>query len=335
MRCATEKKNKQEKKSQKENLFHLSKIKILHPKEISKLSQLLESPISTFILMKTAILQGKWLGSAHATHSWYVSEARKFQGKGIDLLVLPELCHTPYFPIEENEKGFDWAIEKDDPRIEEWQQVAKEINAVVVFPFFEKRARGIYYNSAYVFERDGSTAGLYRKSHIPDDPGFYEKYYFAPGDTGFEPIQTSAGKLGILICWDQWFPEAARIMALKGADILIYPTAIGWDKKESPDLYERQKDSWMTVMRGHAIANRLFVIAANRIGTESDLTFWGNSFVCAPDGYILQNLPADFWGSSVAELDFSEIEFNRRWWPHFRDRRIDLYSDILKSWMTP
>ena len=203
------------------------------------------------------------------------------------------------------------------------------------FPFFEKRAKGIYHNSAYVFERDGSIAGLYRKSHIPDDPAFYEKYYFIPGDTGFEPIQTSAGNLGILICWDQWFPEAARIMSLKGADILIYPTAIGWAKNEPESIYERQKDSWMTVMRGHAIANRLFVIAVNRIGTEGDLTFWGHSFVAAPDGFLLKDLPSNLLGSEKIQISFDEIEENRRWWPHFRDRRIDLYSDILKIWDTP
>ncbi|MCR5028702.1 MAG: carbon-nitrogen hydrolase [Fibrobacter sp.] len=285
--------------------------------------------------LRIATLQGKWFETTEATNAWYVSEAKKLKDSKLDILVLPELYHTPYFPIEEGEKGFDWAIEKNDALVSEWQSIAKELNAVVVFPFFEKRARGIYYNSAYVFERDGSIAGLYRKSHIPDDPGFYEKYYFAPGDTGFEPIQTSAGKIGVLICWDQWFPEAARINALKGADVLIYPTAIGWDCKEPVSLYERQKDSWMTVMRGHAIANRLFVVAANRIGTEGDLTFWGHSFVSAPDGYVIEDLKSDFLGASITEIDLSEIEFNRRWWPHFRDRRTDLYKDILKTWDTP
>lgn len=285
--------------------------------------------------LRIATLQGKWFKTTEATNAWYVSEAKKLKDSKLDILVLPELYHTPYFPIEEGEKGFDWAIEKNDALVSEWQTIAKELNAVVVFPFFEKRARGIYYNSAYVFERDGSIAGLYRKSHIPDDPGFYEKYYFAPGDTGFEPIQTSAGKIGVLICWDQWFPEAARINALKGADVLIYPTAIGWDCKEPESLYERQKDSWMTVMRGHAIANRLFVVAANRIGTEDDITFWGHSFVSAPDGFVIEDLKSDFLGASITEIDLSEIEFNRRWWPHFRDRRTDLYKDILKTWDTP
>ncbi len=285
--------------------------------------------------LRIVTIQGKWFETTAATNAWYVSEAKKLKNSGVDILVLPELYHTPYFPIEEGEKGFEWAIEKNDGLVSEWQNVAKELHAVVVFPFFEKRARGIYYNSAYVFERDGSIAGLYRKSHIPDDPCFYEKYYFAPGDTGFEPIQTSAGKIGVLICWDQWFPEAARINSLKGADVLIYPTAIGWDANEPESLYERQKDSWMTVMRGHAIANRLFVVAANRIGSEGNLNFWGHSFVSAPDGYIIQDLKPDFLGSSITEIDLSEIEFNRRWWPHFRDRRTDLYKDILKTWDTP
>ncbi len=285
--------------------------------------------------IRVATLQGKWFGTVEATDAWYASEAQKLKSSHCDILVLPELYHTPYFPIEESDKGFDLAIKKDDPLVAEWQRIACKLQTVVVFPFFEKRARGIYYNSAFIFERDGSIAGLYRKSHIPDDPKFFEKYYFAPGDTGFEPISTSAGKIGVLICWDQWFPEAARIEALKGADVLIYPTAIGWDKTEPESLYDRQMDSWMTVMRGHAIANRLFVVAANRTGSEGDLNFWGHSFACAPDGHLLTNLEPGFLGSSLVDLDLAEIEFNRRFWPHFRDRRTDLYKDILKTWDTP
>jgi N-carbamoylputrescine amidase len=281
------------------------------------------------------MIQGQWTGDFESNNAWYKAEALKNKGQDLDLLILPELFHTPYFPFEENADFFHWAIEKGHPLVMEWREIAKELHCVIVFPFFEKRSQGIYHNSAYVFERDGSIAGLYRKSHIPDDPAFYEKYYFIPGDTGFEPIQTSAGNLGILICWDQWFPEAARIMSLKGAEILIYPTAIGWAKNEPESIYERQKDSWMTVMRGHAIANRLFVIAVNRIGTEGDLSFWGHSFVAAPDGYLLKDLPSNLLGSEKIQISFDEIEENRRWWPHFRDRRIDLYSDILKIWDTP
>ena len=195
--------------------------------------------------VSVATIQGKWTGDFKSNAAWYREQALSLKGKNVDLVILPELFHTPYFPFEENADFFDLAIEKDDNLVREWQEIAREIHAVVVFPFFEKRAKGIYHNSAFVFERDGSIAGLYRKSHIPDDPAFYEKYYFIPGDTGFEPIKTSAGTLGILICWDQWFPEAARIMSLKGADLLIYPTAIGWMKSEPKEIYPRQQDSWM------------------------------------------------------------------------------------------
>ncbi len=282
-----------------------------------------------------ATLQGRWTGDFESNNAWYKAEALKLAGTDVNLIILPELFHTPYFPVVESAQAFDLAIEKDHPLVEEWRSIAKALHCVIVFPFFEKRARGIYHNSAFVFESDGSIAGLYRKSHIPDDPCFYEKYYFIPGDTGFEPIQTSVGKLGVLICWDQWFPEAARLMSLRGADILIYPTAIGWDSREPESLYERQKDSWMTVMRGHAIANRTFVLAANRAGTEENLTFWGHSFTAAPDGYIIQENEATFLGTSRVEINLDETEENRRWWPHFRDRRVDLYGDISKIWGTP
>lgn len=285
--------------------------------------------------ISVATIQGKWTGDFKSNAAWYREQVLSLKGKNVDLVILPELFHTPYFPFEENADFFDLAIEKDDNLVREWQEIAREIHAVVVFPFFEKRAKGIYHNSAFVFECDGSIAGLYRKSHIPDDPAFYEKYYFIPGDTGFEPIKTSAGTLGILICWDQWFPEAARIMSLKGADLLIYPTAIGWMKSEPKEIYPRQQDSWMTVMRGHAIANRTFVIAANRYGIEGDLNFWGTSFVAAPDGFILEKASADSSCILRSEIDFSETEENRRWWPHFRDRRVELYNDILKIWGTP
>ncbi|MDR0517134.1 MAG: carbon-nitrogen hydrolase [Fibromonadaceae bacterium] len=281
--------------------------------------------------IKILSLQGRWLGNAAKTLEWYKTQAITSKGK-FDLLVLPELCHTPYFPFEENEAHFDFAIAKDSAIIEEWKNLAKFLQCVLVFPFFEKRARGVYHNSVFVFERDGSVAGFYRKSHIPDDPCFYEKYYFTPGDTGFKAIKTSAGNLGVLICWDQWFPEAARILALQGADILIYPTAIGWDLKEPKKLYARQLDSWQTVMRGHAIANRLFVLAANRMGKENNLSFWGNSFICSPDGFIIKKLSTE-QTSMVVVADLNEIERNRRVWPHFRDRRTDLYYDILNAWI--
>jgi len=280
--------------------------------------------------IKILSLQGKWLGSAAKTLEWYKAQALANKGH-FDLLVLPELCHTPYFPFEESEKHFDYAISKDSPIIDEWKSFAKFLKCVLVFPFFEKRAKGIYHNSVFVFERDGSVAGFYRKSHIPDDPSFYEKYYFTPGDTGFKVIETSVGNLGVLICWDQWFPEAARILALQGADILIYPTAIGWDLSEPKKIYARQLDSWQTVMRGHAIANRLFVLAVNRTGKENNLSFWGNSFICVPDGFIVKQLSTGVATMNVT-IDFNEIEQNRRIWHHFRDRRTDLYYDILNIW---
>ena len=281
--------------------------------------------------MRILSLQGKWLGSAAKTLDWYKTEALADKGK-FDLLVLPELCHTQYFPFEEDEAYFDYAISKDSPIVEEWRNLAKFLKCVLVFPFFEKRAKGIYHNSVYVFERDGSIAGFYRKSHIPDDPCFYEKYYFMPGDTGFKVIPTSVGCLGVLICWDQWFPEAARILALQGADILIYPTEIGWDVNESKKIYARQLDSWITSMRGHAIANRVFVLGVNRVGKENNLSFWGNSFICAPDGFIIKQLSTERATMNVS-IDLSEIEQNRRIWPHFRDRRVDLYYDILNMWI--
>ncbi|MDR1760283.1 MAG: carbon-nitrogen hydrolase [Fibrobacter sp.] len=282
-----------------------------------------------------ALLQGKWCGDFKQTNAYYREEALKLAGKNVDLLILPELFHTPYFPVTEDAENFNLAIEKEDALIEEWREIAKRLGCVLVFPFFEKRNTGIYHNSAYVFERDGSIAGFYRKSHIPDDPGFYEKYYFIPGDTGFEPIATSAGKLGVLICWDQWFPEAARLMAMRGAEILIYPTAIGWAAEEPDSLYERQRESWKTVMRGHAVANRVFVVAANRVGTEGSLRFWGDSFISAPDGWVLAESREPETATLLSEIDLSEIEFQRHWWPHFRDRRTDLYQDILKIWGTP
>lgn len=285
--------------------------------------------------LKVAWLQGKWFGNIADTQAWYQEHARNYRGTGLDVLVLPELFHTPYFAFTEHASQFDHAIAKDDALVDEWRCIAQELNCVLVFPFFEKRSTGIYHNSVYVFERDGSIAGFYRKSHIPDDPGFYEKYYFVPGDTGFKVFATSAGNIGVLICWDQWFPEAARLLALQGADLVIYPTAIGWDSTEPQDVYARQRDSWQTVMRGHAIANRMFVLAVNRVGTENDLTFWGHSFVCAPDGYLLHETGPDFLGATTVTLDLSEIENQRRVWPHFRDRRVDLYVDILKMWGTP
>ncbi len=280
-------------------------------------------------------IQGKWEGSAQATQDAYLAQARRLAGAKPDLLVLPELVHTPYFPIEEHPAAFDLAIGRDHPFVQDWQKLARELSCVVVFPFFEARAPGIYQNSAFVFERDGSLAAIYRKSHIPDDPGFYEKYYFMPGDTGFEVIDTSAGKLGLLICWDQWFPEAARILSLKGAQLLVYPTAIGWDNGEPAELYPRQLDAWRTAMRAHSIANGVFTLAVNRVGCERHLRFWGNSFLSRPDGSLAAACNESAEAVCTCAIRWEEIELQRRAWPFFRDRRIDLYSDLLKRWMTP
>jgi N-carbamoylputrescine amidase len=221
-----------------------------------------------------------------------------------------------------------------------YSDVAKECKVVIITSLFEKRAPGIYHNTAVVFEKDGSIAGIYRKMHIPDDPAYYEKFYFTPGDTGFEPIKTSVGTLGVLVCWDQWFPEAARLMALKGADLLIYPTAIGWEKTDSEDEKKRQQDAWQTVQRGHAIANGLHVITVNRVGYEPDpagkgngIQFWGHSFIAGPQGEIIHQSTDDKEDIKVIEIDLERREQVRRWWPFFRDRRTDVYQEILKRWI--
>lgn len=284
---------------------------------------------------RIAWIQGQWEGSPETTQAWYLNQARQLAYQKPDLVVLPELVHTPYFPLEEHPRHFDLAIEKDHPFVIAWQDMARELHAVIVFPFFEKRAPGIYQNSAFIIERDGTIAHLYRKSHIPDDPGFYEKYYFMPGDTGFQVTDTSAGKIGVLICWDQWFPEPARIMALKGTQLLIYPTAIGWDNTEPLEMQKRQLDAWCTSMRAHSIANGIFTLAVNRIGQEERLRFWGNSFLCRPDGSLQCRLDHDQAGAFVEEVLWEESDLQRRAWPYFRDRRIDLYDELTQRWITP
>ena len=221
-----------------------------------------------------------------------------------------------------------------------YSSLALECGAVIVTSLFEKRAAGLYHNTAVVFEKDGSIAGKYRKMHIPDDPAYYEKFYFTPGDIGFEPISTSVGRLGVMVCWDQWYPEAARIMAMKGAELLIYPTAIGWESSDADEEKERQLNAWMTVQRGHAVANGLPVIAVNRVGHEPDpsgqtrgITFWGNSFVAGPQGEILWRAESDKEVSSVIDIDRKRTENVRRWWPFLRDRRIESYSEIVKRYI--
>ncbi len=249
-----------------------------------------------------------------------------------ELIILQELCLWDYFCITEDPKHFESAISLDSKECQTIQQLAKDLKKIIVFPFFEKRAKGIYHNTVAVYEKDGTLASIYRKMHIPDDPGFYEKYYFIPGDLGFQPIQTSIGKLGVLICWDQWFPEAARLMSLKGADLLIYPTAIGWDDLESKDVYPVQVDAWTTIMRSHAIANGTPTIAVNRVGREGHLKFWGNSFCSDPFGKIIERADEHFEGVKTVSIDKNMQEKARQVWPFFRDRRVDSYQSILKIW---
>lgn len=257
--------------------------------------------------------------------------------QGAELVVLQELHNSVYFCQTEDQKNFDLAEEIPGPSTQEFGVLAKELGIVLVISLFEKCMPGLYYNTAVVIEKDGSIAGKYRKMHIPDDPAYYEKFYFTPGDLGFEPIQTSIGKLGVMVCWDQWYPEAARLMALAGAEILIYPTAIGFESTDTKDEKERQLDSWSTIQRSHAIANGLHVISVNRTGHETDpsgvtngIQFWGNSFVAGPQGEMLTQASTDKEENIVCDINLKKTEEVRRMWPFFRDRRIDAFGDLTK-----
>ncbi len=259
--------------------------------------------------------------------------------EGAELVVLQELHEGLYFCQVESVDRFDEAETIPGPSTQFYGEVAREAGVVLVLSLFEKRATGLYHNTSVVLERDGSIAGQYRKMHIPDDPAYYEKFYFTPGDLGFEPIETSVGRLGVLVCWDQWYPEAARLMALAGADLLIYPTAIGTESTDTPEEQLRQREAWTLVQRGHAVANGLPVVAVNRVGYEPDpsgvtggITFWGQSFVAGPQGELLEILPTDAEAESVVEVDMERSEQVRRWWPFLRDRRIDAYGDITKRY---
>ena len=263
----------------------------------------------------------------------------KLGREGAELVVLQELHEGLYFCQVESVDRFDEAETIPGPSTQFYGEVAKGAGVVLVLSLFEKRATGLYHNTSVVLERDGSIAGQYRKMHIPDDPAYYEKFYFTPGDLGFEPIETSVGRLGVLVCWDQWYPEAARLMALAGADLLIYPTAIGTESTDTPEEQLRQREAWTLVQRGHAVANGLPVVAVNRVGYEPDpsgvtggITFWGQSFVAGPQGELLEILPTDAEAESVVEVDMERSEQVRRWWPFLRDRRIDAYGDITKRY---
>ena len=260
--------------------------------------------------------------------------------KGASLVVLQELHNSLYFCQTEDVNLFDLAEPIPGPSTAYYGELAKKHGIVLVTSLFEKRAPGLYHNTAVVFEKDGSVAGKYRKMHIPDDPGFYEKFYFTPGDLGFVPVQTSVGKLGVLVCWDQWYPEAARLMAMAGAELLIYPTAIGWDPRDEEEEKARQQQAWITIQRSHAVANGLPVVSVNRVGHELDpsnssagIQFWGSSFVCGPQGEMLANSSSDQEENRVVAVNFQRSEDVRRIWPFFRDRRIDCYQDLNRRFL--
>ena len=259
---------------------------------------------------------------------------------GAQLIVLQELHNSLYFCQVEDVNNFDLAEPIPGPSTDFYGKLAKDNNVVIVTSLFEKRAPGLYHNTAVVIEKDGTIAGKYRKMHIPDDPAYYEKFYFTPGDLGFHPIQTSVGKLGVLVCWDQWYPEAARLMALSGAEILIYPTAIGYESSDTKEEQERQREAWTTVMRGHAVANGLPVVAVNRVGYEADpskqtngIEFWGSSFIAGPQGEMLYRASNNEEGTKLLTIDMEHSEQVRRWWPFLRDRRIDKYNEITKRFI--
>lgn len=290
--------------------------------------------------MKIGIIQQANSGNRDDNISRLESKIRKLAGQGAELIVLQELHNGLYFCQTEETSLFDQAETIPGPSTERFGKLAAELQVVIVLSLFEKRAAGLYHNSSVVMERDGSIAGVYRKMHIPDDPAYYEKFYFTPGDLGFQPIDTSAGRLGVLVCWDQWYPEAARLMALAGAELLIYPTAIGWESSDNPEEQNRQRDAWVTVQRGHAVANGLPVIAVNRTGYEADpseqtggIRFWGSSFVCGPQGEMLWQAATDEEVEQIVEIDKQRTENVRRWWPFFRDRRIEAYGDLTRRWI--
>lgn len=288
--------------------------------------------------MKTALIQQSYHNNKEQTLQVTIDKIQQAALNGTQLVVLQELHQTEYFCQSEDTKFFSYA-NSFDKDVQFWSRVARENEIVLVTSLFEKRTAGLYHNTAVVFEKDGSVAGKYRKMHIPDDPGFYEKFYFTPGDLGFEPIQTSVGKLGVLVCWDQWYPEAARIMALKGAELLIYPTAIGWFDEDSTDEKARQLESWITIQRSHAIANGIPVLSCNRVGFEEDSAgvmagtrFWGNSFVCGAQGEILVQADHEKETILYADIEHERTKEVRDIWPFLRDRRIEEYQCLLKRY---
>ena len=288
----------------------------------------------------TGLIQQTNVPDIESNKDKLINNIRFCASRGAQLIVLQELHNSLYFCQTENTQVFDLAETIPGPSTELFGKVAKELGAVLVLSLFEKRAPGLYHNTAVVIERDGSIAGKYRKMHIPDDPAYYEKFYFTPGDLGFRPIQTSVGKLGVLVCWDQWYPEAARLMALCGASLLIYPTAIGWESSDADEEKKRQQEAWITAQRGHAIYNGLPVIAVNRVGYESDpsgqtqgIQFWGNSFVAGAQGELLAQASSQQEENLIVKIDLQRSEDVRRWWPFLRDRRIDAYGDLTQRFI--
>lgn len=289
--------------------------------------------------VRVGLVQLAMSDDTEANRANLVAGIRDCAKQGAALVVLQELHNSLYFCQTEDVNQFDLAESVPGPSTDFYGALAAELGIVLILSLFEKRAAGLYHNTAVVLEKDGRIAGKYRKMHIPDDPAYYEKFYFTPGDLGFEPIDTSVGKLGVLVCWDQWYPEAARLMALAGAELLIYPTAIGWESTDEADEQARQQDAWITLQRGHAVANGIPVVTVNRVGFEPDpsgqtqgIRFWGNSFVAGPQGEFLGRLPADEAASLVVEIDLERSENVRRWWPFLRDRRIDAYEEITKRY---
>ena len=290
--------------------------------------------------MKIGIIQQTCSANIDYNKQKLASNIRTAAQKGAELVVLQELHNSLYFCQTENVDLCSLAEPIPGPSTEFYGNLAKELNIVIVTSLFERRAPGLYHNTAVVMERDGSIAGKYRKMHIPDDPAYYEKFYFTPGDLGFHPIDTSVGRLGVQVCWDQWYPEGARLMALQGAELLIYPTAIGYESSDTPEEQERQREAWTTVQRGHAVANGLPVIAVNRTGHEPDpsgqtngIQFWGSSFVCGPQGEFLYRAPKDEEIVEIIDVDMKRSENVRRWWPFLRDRRIEEFSPLTRRFI--
>lgn len=291
-------------------------------------------------ILRTGIIQQHNSSNIEDNRNRLAQKMRQLAAQGAALIVNQELHDSLYFCQVESTDNCDLAVDIPSDTTQFYSSLAKELAVVIVTSLFERRAPGLYHNTAVVFEKDGSIAGKYRKMHIPDDPAYYEKFYFTPGDLGFEPIDTSVGRLGVLVCWDQWYPEAARIMALRGAEILIYPTAIGWESSDTAEEQARQREAWITIQRAHAVANGLPVVSVNRVGHEPDpsgntngIQFWGSSFVTGPQGEFLFEAPTDKEIEVVVDVDMQRSENVRRWWPFLRDRRIDAYSGLTSRYL--